>query len=137
MTQQITWDTFIQQYKPVKNHIDNNASYDGLMFETYGTELDEVQKAYKNNPETVWTVMADTGNIDITSGFHIVNRLGYIITEVPANGFIDVINEDYNEVKEFYSHQCPSCEAWIEGEPEVGDSCDCGFVFDLEDYEVE
>lgn len=137
MALQLTWEQFEAQYNPVKNNIDDNASYDGLMFETYGEELEAVQQAYKNNPETVWTVMADTGNVDVTSGFHIVNRLGYIITEVPANGFIEVINKDYNIVKDFYSHQCPACEAWIEGEPDVGDSCDCGFVFDLEDYEVE
>ena len=133
MTQQINWEQFEADYKPVKNHIDNNASYDGFMFETYGAELEAVQKAYKNNPDTVWTVIGDSGNVDVTSGFHLVNRLGYIITEVPAVGFTDVINEDYNEVKDFYSHPCPSCQAYIEGEPEVGDVCECGFVFDMTD----
>ena len=95
MTQQINWEQFEATYKPVINHLDDNASFGGLMFETYGDEFETVQNAYKNNPDTVWTVIADTGNVDVTSGFHLVNRLGYIITEVPAVGFIDVINEDY------------------------------------------
>ena len=45
MTQQINWEQFEADYKPVKNHIDNNASYDGFMFETYGAELEIVKEA--------------------------------------------------------------------------------------------
>jgi hypothetical protein len=134
MTQQITWEQFEENYQPETNTLDPNASMGGLMFETYGAEYDYVLYIHKSEPERVWTVMCDTGNVDVTSGLHCVNRLGYIITQEPAVGLIDVINEDYNEVKDFYSHQCPSCDAFIEGNPEVGDSCDCGFVFDLEDF---
>lgn len=95
---EITWEQFEQQYFPMQNHIDTNASFGGYMFETYGAEYDHVMFVYNQKPECVWTVMADTGNVDITSGLHFVNRLGYIITEAPADDdFINVIDEDYEE----------------------------------------
>ena len=133
MTTQITWEQFEEQYQPQSNHIDDNASMGGYMFETFGAEYEHVLSVHNTEPARVWTVMGDTGNVDVTSGWHFVNRLGYIITTTPADTDIEVLNEDYNEVKDYYSHGCPSCGAVIEGEPEVGDTCECGFVFDLED----
>jgi hypothetical protein len=130
----INWDTFEYHYKPKTNHLDSNASYGGYMFETYGEELEAVKQAYNTNPATVWTVICDSGNVDVSSGFHFCNRLGYIITEIPADCTTDVINEDYNEILEYYDYECPNCHESIEGNPEVGDACDCGFVFDLEDF---
>ena len=35
----ISEDEFDSIYKPVKNHIDNNASFSGYMFETFNEEL--------------------------------------------------------------------------------------------------
>lgn len=46
------WDKFIEKYRPVTNHIDDNASLDGCMFETYGEELVFVRNANINH---IWT----------------------------------------------------------------------------------
>jgi hypothetical protein len=90
----ITFEEFVEKYVPIKNHIDTNASYDGMAFETYGEELEFVKK---QNPANIWTVVdSDSGNYPIiTNGFHYVNRLSYIITEKPCEEeFVDVIDEE-------------------------------------------
>ena len=67
------------EYKPIKNHIDTNASFDGYAFETFDEELEFVKKA---DPKKVWTIVeGDDNEIYYVSGFHYVNRLSYIITE--------------------------------------------------------
>ena len=83
--QKITYALFEETYKPVKNHLDDNASYDNTMFETYGDEHQFVLDILAN-PETskcVWTIIGDTGATVLSSGYHLVNRLGYIVTEIP------------------------------------------------------
>lgn len=67
-------------FKPIKNHLDDNASLDGCMYETYGDELEFV-KAQPN--ENIWTYCDDGENGWLTSGYHFVNRLGYVICEKP------------------------------------------------------
>ena len=96
---EINWDQFVEQYKPIQNHIDDKyASMGGYMFETFGAEFDYVLQVYNVTPDRVWTALADSGNVDIASGLHHVNRLGYIITELPADDdFVNVIDEDYVE----------------------------------------
>ncbi len=74
--------TFWQKFKPVKNHLDTNASFDGHMFETYGPELEHVQSKVPEG--TVWTLLDCDGQLVISSGFSFVNRMGYFITEKPA-----------------------------------------------------
>lgn len=69
-------------FKPVKNTIDDNASYNGAMFETFGKELDFVLAQNEKAPGTVWTLVeGDEGEMVIASGYHLVNRIGYFITE--------------------------------------------------------
>ena len=72
------WD---KRYVPLDNQIDTNASFNGAMFETFGDELDFVMK---QNPNHVWTYQDDdNGSPCITSGFHVVNRIGYFVTQRP------------------------------------------------------
>lgn len=61
--------------------IGDHASYNGWMLETYGADLERVQAA---DPACVWTVLAGDFPICLASGFHHVNREGYVITEVPV-----------------------------------------------------
>jgi len=68
----------------VKNPFNANASWDGSMLETFGPELAHVQDVFKSAPDTVWTVLDCDGAHVVGSGFHYVNRVGYIITEVPV-----------------------------------------------------
>ena len=36
---EMTEDEWFDTYKPIKNHLDENASFDGHMFETYDGEV--------------------------------------------------------------------------------------------------
>ena len=68
MTQTIkrmTLDEWAREFRPVKNHLDLDSSFDGEMFETYGDEIDYV--------------------ISKADGDRLVNRIGHFITEVPAD----------------------------------------------------
>lgn len=82
-TIKISEDDFIEKYKPVQNHIDNNAAFNGWMYETYGNELDYIFELSKNS-KRVWTIIGDDDDDDTlfyAAGFHLVNRLGFIVTE--------------------------------------------------------
>lgn len=78
-------DTFIERFRPRVNLLNPNATFDlgygGCLFETYGAELDFIRA---QDPKLVWTVVdGDEGQLVIESGFHIVNRLGYLVATAP------------------------------------------------------
>jgi hypothetical protein len=83
---ELTFDEWLETYKPITNHIDTNASFqneesEGIMFETYGEEVDFVKQ---QDPNRIWMYgSGDDGGTYIWSGWGFVNRLGYFITEVP------------------------------------------------------
>jgi len=76
----MTAEEFFEQYKPVANHIDDNASFDGYMFETFGEEEHFV---CTKSPEFIGTYCDGDDGTYIVSGYHLVNRIGYFITELP------------------------------------------------------
>lgn len=83
---EMTIEEWEATYKPIKNHIAKNASFDdgqgGIMFETYG---DEVAFVKEQDPACIWTEGdGDDGGSYIWNGWSFVNRLGYFITEVPC-----------------------------------------------------
>lgn len=81
--------TFDEQYRPQKNHLDDNASFTGCLYETSGEEFAYVRGV---NPAAVWTVIdGDDGNLWIVSGLHYVDRVGYIVTEVTRENENDSI----------------------------------------------
>lgn len=85
----MTESQFWSEYNPIKNHIDDNASLDGLMFETYGDELDFV----KSQPDNlIWTYCDDGETAFLSSGYHLVNRLGYLIASKPFKGDFETIH---------------------------------------------
>lgn len=76
----MTYDEWLEKYKPVQNHIDDNASMDGKMFETYGNE-ELFVRAQKES--RIWTIVTgDDGDDYLVDGFHFVNRMGYMIASV-------------------------------------------------------
>lgn len=92
---EIEWSAFEEQFKPQKNHFDDNASLDGFMFETYDEELEFVQSIFKKvDPNRVWTYIGDGEETCIVNGYHWCNRMGYLVTELPAtpNAYISVID---------------------------------------------
>jgi hypothetical protein len=85
-------EQFDEKFNLVDNHLDNNAAFDGKMFETYGEELAFVIEMSKQNKvitiiEAGGDEVDDEGyvipNMYYTSGLHHVNRIGYLITEEP------------------------------------------------------
>jgi hypothetical protein len=79
---EMDFDEWFDTYKPIKNAIDDNASFDGHMFETYG---DEVEFVKSQSPDKIWMYgSGDDGGTFVWNGWGFVNRLGYFITEVPC-----------------------------------------------------
>ena len=62
----MSFEIWEETYKPKKNPIDPNASYSGLMFETYGEEAEYVSAL---DPRNVWTIRDGEGSTVITAGF--------------------------------------------------------------------
>jgi len=83
---ELTMEEWEATYKPITNHLDDNASFQdesghGIMFETYG---DEVAFVKEQEPNKIWMYgSGDDGGTYIWSGWGFVNRLGYFVTEVP------------------------------------------------------
>ena len=54
-------------------------SFGGCMYETFGEELEYI-KAIPNN--RVWTIIDnDKGELIIIAGRHLINRIGYLVTD--------------------------------------------------------
>ena len=104
---ELDYDSWVDTYKPILNHIDTNASFDGMMFETYG---DEVEFVKSQSPDKIWMYGdGDDGGSFIWSGWGFVNRIGYFITEVPCPPDTDIqIRVSHNW---FY---CENCQAEFE-----------------------
>jgi hypothetical protein len=108
---ELTEEEWFEQFKPIPNHIDENASFNdgeqGYMFETYGKELEFVKA---QAPNTIWMYGdGDDGGSYIWNGWHIVNRIGYFVTAVPFDANkayqIQISNDDV--------YVCPNCdEEW-------------------------
>jgi len=99
---EMTMEEWEATYKPIPNNIETNASFDGLMFETYGPEYEFVKKAHPNH---IWTYGdGDDGGSYIWAGWSFVNRLGYFITEVPFPE-----NTDIQIKVSSYWYYCEGC----------------------------
>lgn len=110
----MTMEEWEATFKPIKNHLDDNASFqdesgEGIMFETYDEELAFV----KSQPvENIWTYTHGDSNTSwINNGYAFVNRLGYFITELPCppDTEIAICVEEPN-------YLCPNCEEQHWGE---------------------
>ena len=79
---EMTEEEWFNTYKPIKNALVADSSFDGHMFETYG---DEVEFVKTQSPDKIWMLGdGDDGGMYIWSGWGFVNRIGYFITEVPC-----------------------------------------------------
>lgn len=117
---EMTMEEWEATYKPIYNHIDKNASFQnesgkGIMFETYGSEVEYV-RTYPN-PLCVWTYGdGDDGGSYIWNGYHYINRQGYFITEVPA----PTEEECIIQIKvSSYWYFCEGCGAEIEDDGQL------------------
>jgi hypothetical protein len=80
----ITMDEWEETFNPISNYLDTNASFQnengvGIMFETYGEELELIQRTKEQH---VWTYIDSeiTDGTVIIAGYHVANRIGYFIT---------------------------------------------------------
>ena len=119
---EMSFEEWVEAYKPIYNHIDKNASFqddsdNGLMFETYG---DEVEFVKSQSPDKIWMYGdGDDGGSYIWNGWHIVNRIGYFVTEVPCppNTTIQIQVGDSPE-------ECEKCEVYIYDPEEDDHECE-------------
>lgn len=86
MAKKLTFEKWVKQYRPLSNHLVPDAPYDGLMFETYGNELEFVRNHMNTDPRKIWTQVEVDDKMYILSGFHYVNRFGYYVTEITHQG---------------------------------------------------
>jgi hypothetical protein len=71
-------------FKPIPNHLSDNASWQdengvGIMFETYGEELEFVRS---QPDENIWTYIDTDSGTALCGGYHLVDRIGYFVCEV-------------------------------------------------------
>ena len=84
-------EDFDEIFEPTKN-----TKTDELLFETYGTDLDYVLEVAATTPRRVWTLIDSDNGLVIVSGYHIVNRVNYIITKkdwIDDNNIVLYCNE--------------------------------------------
>jgi hypothetical protein len=83
----MNYEEWEQQYRPVTNHLDPEASFNdgngGLMFETYGQDYDHITSLLNDGQvNRIWTWVDSDMGTQIVNGFHLVNRIGYFVTDV-------------------------------------------------------
>ena len=82
---EMTFDEADEKFRFMVNNYDEYASFDGLMFETYGDEVEYVKSILSSSPDRVWTFGdGDDGGGYIWNGWSFINRIGYFISEVPC-----------------------------------------------------
>jgi len=96
----LTEDEFDVKFTLLKNHFEGrNGSFDDCAFETYPPEIDYVLKVARETPKRVWTVLDCDGKLYICSGYHLINRISYLISneEVEDGVEYEVELEDLTE----------------------------------------
>ena len=75
----IQYEEFEEKYKPIQNYYTSALGEKYYTFETYGEELEYVESKDNKN---IWTLIeGEEENTYVIPGFHIVNRIGFFVTE--------------------------------------------------------
>lgn len=96
MSKFYTYGAWEETFKPIKNNISKYPSDDLIHFETYGEEVEFVQKADNKH---IWTEVDGDSGTYIVAGYHYVNRIQYYITENPWD-------DEWTEVPSWMERQC-------------------------------
>jgi len=82
---QVTEDEFLERFRPVPNHVTPRAGFDfgkgSCLFEVRGVDGDYIRC---QDPDKVWMVIDGDDGLEIASGLHFVNRLGYLPPDKPC-----------------------------------------------------
>lgn len=73
----LTEDGFDEKFKLITNPFEDNVGWNGRFFETYGEELDFVRNRHSAH---IWTYIDGDESDLIVSGYHLVNRINYLIS---------------------------------------------------------
>ena len=75
-------DTFYEYFKPFRHTEAQHDIWGGHGLEPFGKDFDTVRR---HDPAFVWTVIDGDSGTDqwITAGIHYVNRVCYLVTEIP------------------------------------------------------
>lgn len=68
------FDVWYEKFQPI---CDNEGS--PILYETYGEDLKYITKMSDTN--NIWTILDCDGKLYLSPGYHIVNRLNYIVTK--------------------------------------------------------
>ena len=113
----MTFDEFVNFYKPVRNKFADGQSELNLTFETFGEEAEFVTS---HDEKHIWTGFEnDEGKQYLVNGLHNVDAINYYVCEVP-NAL-----PKYQEVVIKISEECEDCEYFGgNGETQDGDACE-------------
>ena len=116
MSKFMTYDYWVDNFKPIKNNL---VKYDQLHFETYGEEVEFVQKA---DNKYIWTEVDGDSGTYIVAGYHWVNRIHYYITENPWE-------DEWTEVPTWVYRRCDCTdeEGFEDGNPDCPE-CEYGDI---------
>lgn len=116
MSKFYTYDAWVDTFKPIKNSL---VKYDQLHFETYGEEVEFVQKA---DNKYIWTEVDGDEGTYIVAGYHWVNRIHYYITENPWD-------DEWTEVPTWVYRRCDCTEeeGFEDGNPDCAE-CEYGDI---------
>lgn len=78
-----SYEDFVEKYQPIKNTITPNEVMNGVLFETFGADLDFVAR---QDVDRVWTLIHDEDGQRVVQGCKKMNRLGYFVTTKAYDG---------------------------------------------------
>ena len=82
MEKTLTFDDWIEKYKPIKNHLSEyTSSFDGYCFDY--TEKEEMEFVTNHDPNNIWTMVWAEDCYAVIPGFRWVNRESYLVSEIP------------------------------------------------------
>ena len=85
----ITWDEWEATYKPTPNPASNEEE---VFWQAFYENLKDIPKDIPN--ERIWTMIDGDGiYTHLTSGVHVINRLGYMVSDVPWTDDVFVTND--------------------------------------------
>lgn len=92
----MNYDEWDEAYQPRANHLRKGEETN--LFETYGIELGYVLATADIKPAHVWTLIDGDVGTYVVNGYHLVNRIAYLITKEPFYGdFLEVLDSEYSE----------------------------------------
>lgn len=77
----MTFTQFKRKYKPIRVSPSPDAPIEGYLIT--GINEAEMKALEGHTSETVWTLLEEDGQLYLESGIRFVNRLGYVVCQVP------------------------------------------------------